>query len=137
MVRVFMGKRAEESRFWNEYTQTMERIKLDEINFEVKGALWFYLSEPKEWRLIFASPAVDKNGPKEAYEKVQSQLEKLKQKQPYELSLDNVSLVSPSDNLIKLLKSAIKTGPGISDIRFTRNVINNVFIEDAYIYRVM
>jgi hypothetical protein len=53
------------------------------------------------------------------------------------LSLQNISLVSPNDDLVKLLKAAIKTGPGVSNIRFTGNVINNVFIEDAYIYRVL
>jgi hypothetical protein len=108
--------------------------KLDETKFDVKAALWLYMPDPEEWRLILASPTVDAEGPKKAYEKVQSQLPGLDQ--GYELSLQNISLVSPSDNLIKVLKSAIKTGKKISHIRFTRNVINNVFIEDAYIYRL-
>ena len=113
--------------------------KLDEIKFDVRAAFWFYMPDSEEWRLIFASPAVDKKGPKEAYEKVQSQLPKLKEEfeQDYELSLQNISLVSPNDDLVKLLKAAIKTGPEVSNIRFTGNVINNVFIEDAYIYRVL
>lgn len=109
--------------------------KLDGIDFDVKAAFWLYLSEPNEWRLFFASPVVDKKGPKEAYETVQSHLEKLKER--YELSLQNISLISSNDKLVKLLKAAIKTGPGVSNIRFTGNVINNVFIEDAYIYRVL
>ena len=108
--------------------------KLDETKFDVKAALWFYMPDSEEWRLILASPTVDAEGPKKAYEKVQSQLQGLDQ--GYELSLQDISLVSPSDNLIKVLKSVIKTGKKISHIRFTRNVINNVFIEDAYIYRL-
>jgi hypothetical protein len=108
--------------------------RLDETKFDVKAALWFYMPDSEEWRLILASPTVDAEGPKKAYEKVQSQLQGLDQ--GYELSLQNISLVSPNDNLIKVLKSAIKTGKKISHIRFTRNVINNVFIEDAYIYRL-
>ena len=113
--------------------------KLDHINFDIKAAFWFYLSEPEEWRLFFASPAVDKKGPKKAYEKVQSLLPELKEEleQDYELSLQNISVVSPNDDLVKLLKTAVKTGPGVSHIRFARNVIDNVFIEDAYIYRVL
>jgi len=112
--------------------------KLDEAKFDIKAAFWFYLSEPEEWRLFLASPLVDEKGPREAYKQVQSQLPKLKEEleQDYELSLQNISVVSPNDNLIKLLKTAIKTGPGISHIRVARNVINNVLIEDAYIYRV-
>jgi len=113
--------------------------KLDEIKFNVRAAFWFYMPDSEEWRLIFASPAVDKKGPKEAYEKVQSQLPELKEEleQDYELSLQNISVVSPNDDLVKLLKTAVKTGPGVSHIRFARNVIDNVFIEDAYIYRVL
>ena len=109
--------------------------KLDGIDFDVKAAFWFYLSEPNEWRLIFASTVVDKKGPKEAYETVQSELENLNER--YELSLQNISLISSNDKLVKLLRAAIKTGPGVSNIRFTGNVINSVFIEDAYIYRFL
>jgi len=109
--------------------------KLDETEFDVKAALWFYMSDPEEWRLILASPIVDSDGPKKAYEKIQSELHGLDQ--GYELSLQNISLISPSDNLVKVLKSAVKTGKKISHIRFTRNVINGVFIEDAYIYRLI
>ena len=109
--------------------------KLDKIEFDVEAALWFYMQDSEEWRLILASPIVDTEGTKKAYEKVQSQLQELNGR--YELFLRNISLVSPSDNLIKLLKTTIKTGKNISHIRFTRNVINNVFIEDAYIYRLM
>lgn len=109
--------------------------KLDEAEFNVTAALWFYMQDSEEWRLILASPVVDTDGRKKAYETVQSQLKELDGR--YHLSLRNISLVSPADKLIKLLKSAIKTGEKISHIRFTRNVINNVFIEDAYIYRLM
>jgi len=108
--------------------------RLDETKFDVKAALWFYMPDSEEWRLILASPTVDAEGPKKAYEKVQSQLQGLDQ--GYELTLQNISLVGPGDKLIKLLKSAIKTGKAISHMRFTGNVINNVFIEDAYIYRL-
>jgi hypothetical protein len=37
------------------------------------------------------------------------------------------------------MRTAIQTGPGtgVSGIRFTQNMVNNVLIEDAYIYRLM
>ena len=108
---------------------------LDKSRFSVKAALWFYLSDSNEWRLIFALPLVDRIGPQAAYEKMQSQLQKLDPK--YNLALQNISIVSPKENLIMLLKKAIHAGPESSGIRFTRNTINNVFIEDAYIYRML
>ena len=108
---------------------------LDKSRFSVKAAFWFYLSDSNEWRLIFALPSVDRIGPQAAYEKMQSQLQKLDPK--YNLALQNISIVSPKENLIMLLKKVIHTGPESSGIRFTRNTINNVFIEDAYIYRML
>jgi len=107
---------------------------LDKAGFIVDGALWFYLADLDEWRFFLASPLVDKRGPKDAYASIQSVLTQLKP--PPRISLKHISVVSPSHELIRLLKKAICTGTVISDIRFTRNTINNVFIEDAYIYRV-
>jgi hypothetical protein len=93
------------------------------------------MQDSEEWRLIIASPIVDKDGPKKAYEQVQSQLQEFNGR--YNLSLRNIALVSPDDKLIKALRSVVKTGKAISHIRFTKNVINGVFIEDSYIYRLM
>ena len=108
--------------------------RLDEVKFKVKAALWLYMPDPEEWRLVLASPSIDTDGPKKAYEKVQSELQESDGRS--ELSLQNISLVSPHDKLIKALKTTIKTGKEMSHIRLTRNVINGLFIEDAYIYRL-
>ena len=110
-------------------------IGLDNTGFQVDAAMWFYLSDPAEWRLFLASPFVDKEGPKKAYSFIQSVLERLSP--PSEISLKDISVLSPSHHLIHLLRIAIRTGPGISGIRFTQNVINNTLIEDAYIYRIL
>lgn len=109
-------------------------IALDESLFEVRAAMWFYLTDSDEWQLLVASPYVDENGPKKAYNFIQKELAKLSPAS--EISLKDISVLSPKDDLISLLRIAIRTGPGISGIRFTRNVINNRLIEDAYIYRM-
>lgn len=110
-------------------------LGLGDAGFQVDAALWFYLSDSEEWRLLLASPFVEKEGPKKAYSFIQSVLEQLSP--PSEISLKDISVLSPSHHLIHLLRIAIRTGPGISGIRFTRNVINNTLIEDAYIYRLL
>jgi len=107
---------------------------LDNAGFQVRAVLWFYLAESDEWRFVVASPLVERKGPKEAYAFVQAVLAQLLP--PSGISLEEISVVSPEYDLIRLLKVAIQTGPGISGIRFTRNTINNTFIEDAYIYRM-
>ena len=106
---------------------------LDSSGFQVVAALWFYEPEDGEWRLIVASPLVEEIGQKDAYALIQEQLARLS---PIGIALRQISVISPNNDLIKLLRVAIRTGHGISGIRFTRNTINNVFIEDAYIYRV-
>jgi hypothetical protein len=107
---------------------------LDKTEFKVKAALWFYLVDSNEWRLMIASPFEDKHGTKEAYNFVREELIKLSIH--LELGLKDISIVSPKHKLINLLKRAIHTGSEISGIRFTSNVIDNVLIDDAYIYRM-
>lgn len=110
-------------------------VGLDDAGFQVYAAVWFYLSDSDEWRLLLASPFVEKEGPKKAYSFIQSVLKRLSP--PSEISLKDISVLSPSHHLIRLLRMAIHTGPGISGIRFTRNVIDNTLIEDTYIYRIL
>jgi hypothetical protein len=107
---------------------------LDTSKLSVHSAFWFYLDEAQKWRLIIASPYVDQYGPTASYTLIQDVLEKIEP--PLQIQLSDITVVSPHDDLIRLLSSAISTGPGIAGIRFSKNVINNVFIEDAYIYRL-
>lgn len=107
--------------------------KLDMTDFSVVAALWFYYSDVIEWRLIIASWYLDMNGPKKAYSFLQTLLIDF---DIPSISLENITLISPEHDIIKLLSSAIQTGPDLSKIRFTRNVINGQLIEDAYIYRI-
>jgi hypothetical protein len=104
--------------------------ELDASGIPVKASLWFYAPEASEWRLIVATPFVDQKGPQKTYSVIQKALKNI------DLPLRKISAVSPNDPLIRLLRAALRTGPGISGIRFTHNTINNVFVEDAYIYRL-
>jgi hypothetical protein len=107
---------------------------LDRSKFIVDGALWFYYANSDEWRLLLVSPLVDKIGPKNSYAVIQSVIEDLTPR--IGISLERISVLSPRNDLIRLLRVAIHTDRGISGIRFTRNTINGVFIEDAFIYRL-
>jgi hypothetical protein len=46
-----------------------------------------------------------------------------------------IGVLDAEADLVRLLKAAVGTGPGISRIRFSKNVINGHFIDDALIYR--
>ncbi len=105
---------------------------LMDAKFPVQAALWLYLSDTDEWRLMVASQVVDQKGPREAYKKIQSILARLSP--PSGIALKDISVLSPQDELIQLLGKAIRTGSRLANIRFTRNTINGTFIEDAHIY---
>ncbi len=109
---------------------------LDKNGVVVRAALWFLLTDADTWRLIIASPEVRHQGPKSMYRRVQSIVNRLPEDEP-RLRLENISVVDDREPLISLLSTAIQTGDGVSGIRFSRNTVNGVFIEDAYIYRMM
>lgn len=107
---------------------------LDKSMSNLVGALWFYYSDSREWRLLLVSPLVDSAGPRNCYKVIQSVIEHMSR--DFGISLSRISVLSPTDNLIRLLKVAIRTGKEISEIRFTSSTINGVFVEDALIYRL-
>lgn len=107
---------------------------LDKNGFVVQSAFWYLLPDETEWRLLIASPVVERDGPKKAYQRIQSALGRMDPSAA--LELQNISVVSTKDPLVRLLGRALRTGPGISGIRFSRNTIDGTFVEDAYIYRL-
>lgn len=107
---------------------------LGRINFHIQTALWLYDSESQEWRLTIATPLVDEQGPRFAYTEIQTVL--LSMMPPLPLSLQNISVISAESKLSKSLKKAIRVPYGSQGMRLTRNVINSIYIEDAYIYNI-
>lgn len=108
---------------------------LDQTHFEIDASLWLYNPESNTWRLIIASPEIRIHGPRKAYSRIQSLLSK-KPDINQTISLNDISVIEDRDPFITILRSVIKTGRKITKIRFTRNTINGMFIEDALIYRV-
>lgn len=109
--------------------------KLDETGLRSSAALWLFLTENNEWRLFIALPEVSSQGPRQIYEHIRVILEDLGDKASA-APLSVIGLLDPDDELIRLLRIAIRTGPEINRIRFSKNAINGHFIEDALIYRV-
>lgn len=112
--------------------------QLDKDQFPVTAALWLYESEREAWRLIIASRIVAAEGAREAYRRLFKSMKRVRKTRdrPFGLDSTRIQLVEDSDPLPTLLKRAVKTGPGVSGIRFTLNVVGGRYIDDAYIYRV-
>ena len=109
--------------------------QLDECSYLVHGALWLYYPDPETWRLVIALPDVRSHGPRKAYKLVQAVVSRMPKEEPT-IALQNISVVDAKDSFISMLRSAIQPGEGISGIRFSRNTINGIYVEDAYIYRL-
>ena len=104
---------------------------LDKDKVKAEAAFWFYYSESDDWRLMFALPLVGQKGPMEAYKKVQGVLSNLSPEP--NLSLKDISVISMENELVKLLRLAVKCE---TDTVFEGNTINGIYIEKAYIYRM-
>jgi hypothetical protein len=108
--------------------------RLDTMGAQVKSAFWFYLSEFRTWKLIIASESVNTDGPKNFYEKIVGANNSAAENEST-VSLNDIGVTSTDHKLVQVLAMMISTGAGIGGIRFSRNNINGIYIEDAYIYR--
>lgn len=107
--------------------------RLDNAKIVVDAALWYYFPDIQNWKLLLSLTEMIKQGPKAAYQSIQ---EELSQIHDIPFSLDDIAVTNPDSSILKLMRSAINTGTGISGIRFSNNVINGQLIQDAYIYRL-
>lgn len=121
-----------------EMVKAGERLlaEFDRRQVPVSGMLWWYQAEPEIWRLIVVMPEVKSRGPVLAYQKVQSILPDMPEDQPT-LGLENISVWDAEDSIISLMRKAVRIGGrGVGGVRFSRNSIDGVYIDDAYIYRL-
>jgi len=110
-------------------------LALDASAIKPRSAFWFLFSDVGSWKLVIADPKLGPDGPRGAYKQIQKVLKKL-QKKSNSLVLEDVVLAKPDAPIVEVMRTALRTGPGISGIRFTGNMINGVLIDDAYIYRL-
>lgn len=106
---------------------------LKENGFPVNAAFWLYKSEPDEWRLTFASPLIDEQGPFKAYSFVQKVLSKFSP--PLGIAVAETTVLSDRDELVEGLRRMDKQTPGIlPNMRMRRSSINKRYVDDIYIY---
>ena len=108
---------------------------LKEAGLSVDSALWIYAPEPETWRLMLTSPLYDDKGPLKTYEEILSVFREVKP----ELKIDWTALVavSPKHELIQGLRQLQQHwNLNLSGKRLTNNMVNRVWIEDAYVYQI-
>lgn len=108
---------------------------LDRAALPVKSAFWLWLPDQQVWRLFLASAYVRQQGPKAVYRRVLAAIKKLPA-EVHRVDIKDITVVEETHPLIQGLGVLVKTGPGKSRIRMSRNVVNGQFIEDALLYRM-
>jgi hypothetical protein len=103
-------------------------------HFLVGSAFWLYRPEALSWRLFISTPLIDQRGPAGAYTDVQGVIRSLPK--PLSISMQDISVVSPNDKLVKAMKKAAHIPAGENGIRLSRTRVDDTYIEDAYIYRL-
>lgn len=109
--------------------------KLDKRGLAPDAAFWLYSPEEQTWKLLLVEVKLAKKGPRAGYSEVQKILAKYEEELG-DLRLDDLVLEKPDARIVELIRKAVRTGPGVSGIRFKNNVIDGTLIDDAYIYRV-
>ena len=102
--------------------------------FPVDAAFWLYFPEAAEWRLVVATPLYDTKGPRATYARIDTVLSSATSPAP--MALTDITVRSPSDELIEALRSANRIGTGVVGRRLRGVALDGVFIEDAYIYLI-
>ena len=107
---------------------------LDNTVVKPTSVFWFYFADLESWRLIISSPYYTEKNSQDCYKDFIDRTNKTKFTR---LKISDVTLVPENNDLVNLLKVAVKTeADAIDGITFTSNTINGVFIENAYIYRL-
>jgi hypothetical protein len=108
--------------------------KLDESGLPIPVAMWFFMPDINEWRLLFASPEVSKTGSRYVYEQIE-EARKALGAQAEHVPLSAIGVIDIKHELVQMLRVGLRTGPDVSRVRFSKNVLNGRFIDDALIYR--
>jgi hypothetical protein len=108
--------------------------KLDHSGVAVTSAMWILFPDSEAWKLALSLPVVKKSGPRRGYELVQKALEELGL-EVRGISLEDVTVLSPDDPLMRRLRGALKKGLRVSPLWFKGNVIEGELFPDALVYR--
>ncbi|WP_398466155.1 hypothetical protein [Tardiphaga sp.] len=106
---------------------------LDRAKFPVTGAAWIYFADVDQWRLVIRTPKAEKDllSSLAQVADVMDAAGDLRAR----LDFSRVKLVPPKDKMLAAMGSVVRVD-GKAEIRFSRNVVNGVLIDDALIYRL-
>jgi len=110
--------------------------RLAKTDLKITAALWLWASERNRWRLVIASPWVNKNGPLETYDKIRAVL--YEKTDPVRgLPLMDIQVMETTAPLIKALRVyAKKYQTDLAGERLKDYWLGDVSVDDSYVYFV-
>ncbi len=108
---------------------------LDAAGVQITAAMWLFDPERNDWQLMFSAPVSAVIGDREVYRKIGEVRNSIGLTSD-DFPLHTVGLLDASDEILGLLRRAVKPGPGISRIRFYGKGFNGRYVDDAVIYRI-
>lgn len=97
--------------------------------------IWLYLSESNRWRILISANKYENKNLKKSYNLFIKEF--ANENSVNKIGLSNITIIPQKSDLLNTLRMAITTDKkSISGIRFTSNIINGIFIDDVYIYRL-
>ena len=106
---------------------------LDEAGLQVKVALWAFLGEYEEWRLVLSSSRFDVGSLRDAYGLLHKALDAAGF--PLEQT-PTVVILRTSDPFIKTLRKIFGKAKSVEGMRLGGQTIGNRYLDDAYAYRI-
>lgn len=106
---------------------------LDRVGLRLQVALWAYLAEYQDWRLIISARKLDALGLREGYLSLYRLLASGGFTEENTLS---IMILPMSDPFIKGLRSTFGKTKSVEGMRLGGQLIGDRFIEDGYAYRI-
>ena len=107
--------------------------RLTDAKLKIAVALWAYLSEYEDWRMLIASSQFDSLDLRDAYQLVHDALA------PGGFTAANtppIMILPMKDPSIKALRRLFGKTKSVQGMRLGGQLIGDRFVEDAYVYRI-
>lgn len=106
---------------------------LDAADLTASVALWAYLPEYEDWRLVVSARKLDTRQLREAYRTVNDSLA------AGGLDVANIPpivILPTTDPFVKALRGVFSKARSVEGMRLGGQMIGDRFLEDAYVYRI-
>lgn len=106
---------------------------LERANVKLSVALWMFLSEFEDWRLVISSRQLDAADPRDAYRLLHDSLSRANA----DINRKPAILILPTnDPFVKALRRIFGKTLSVDGMRLGGQTIGDRFVQDAYVYRI-